>query len=39
MRQEYKNTFDKIHVSDELEEKLLNIPQDTSTDNSQKIYK
>ena len=38
MRQEYKNTFDKIHVSDELEEKLLNIPQDTSTDNSQKRY-
>lgn len=38
MRQEYKKTFDQIHVSDELEEKLLNIPQDTSSDNSTKGY-
>ena len=38
MRQEYKKTFDQIHVSDELEDKLLNIPQDISLENSQKRY-
>ena len=38
MKQEYKKTFEQIHVSDELEEKLLNIPQNISSDNKQKRY-
>lgn len=38
MKQEYKKTFEQIHVSDELEEKLLNIPQNISSDNKKKRY-
>ena len=39
MKQEYKNVFDQINVSNELEKKLLNIPQNTSSGNGIKRYK